>query len=89
MKNDKWFMFKNYMHNELQITREDIQEWIKSAIEEEARRVISQEFGEFNIQNKISLICKEVNWYGDSGFNDKVIKEVAKALSEKIKIEKI
>ena len=25
-KNDKWSMFKNYMHNELGITKEDIRE---------------------------------------------------------------
>jgi hypothetical protein len=28
-KNDKWSMFKNYMHNELGITKEDIREWIQ------------------------------------------------------------
>ena len=27
-KNDKWSMFKNYMHNELGITKDDIREWM-------------------------------------------------------------
>lgn len=30
-KNDKWLMFRNYMINELGITKEDIREWIEDA----------------------------------------------------------
>lgn len=30
-KNDKWTMFKNYIHNELGITKDDIRAWLKEA----------------------------------------------------------
>lgn len=41
-KNDKWLMFKQYMHNELGITKEDIREWIRDAIKDEAKQLIQQ-----------------------------------------------
>ena len=36
-KNDKWVMFRNYMHNELGITKDDIREWIKESIHDEVK----------------------------------------------------
>lgn len=35
-KNDKWTMFKNYMHNELGITKDDIRAWLKEAVQSQA-----------------------------------------------------
>lgn len=37
-KNDKWLMFRNYMINELGITKEDIREWIQDAVRIEAKK---------------------------------------------------
>lgn len=31
-KDDKWVMFRNYMHNELGITKEDIRKWIDDSV---------------------------------------------------------
>lgn len=50
MKDDKWTMFKNYMHNELGITKDDIRSWIKEAAEEQANRLVEQEFGRFDVE---------------------------------------
>ena len=33
---NKWIMFKNYMHNELGITKEDIRTWTQEAVEKAA-----------------------------------------------------
>jgi len=33
---NKWLMFKNYMHNELGITKEDIRQWIQEAVQQQA-----------------------------------------------------
>lgn len=30
--NSKWLMFKNYMHNELHITKDDIKQWVEEAV---------------------------------------------------------
>ena len=35
-------MFKNYMHNELGITKEDIREWIDDAVRDESRLLVEQ-----------------------------------------------
>lgn len=42
IRNDRWSMFKNYMHNELQISKDDIKEWLKEAVKEEAREILKQ-----------------------------------------------
>jgi len=47
---DKWKMFKNFLHNELGITCEDIREWIKESVREEARRLVAQEYEKFDIK---------------------------------------
>lgn len=67
MKNDKWEMFKNYMHNELGITKDDIRTWIKEAAEEQAQRLVKQEFGKFDINANIArIISYEFNRFNSS-----------------------
>lgn len=79
-KNDKWSMFKNYMHNELGITKDDIREWIDEAVKEEARLLVEQAFKKFDMDSRIEkAICDYRGW------NAKQIKqEIAKAAAEKI-----
>ena len=43
-KNDKWVMFRNYMHNELGITKEDIREWIDDAIKEQIKLIVDNSY---------------------------------------------
>ena len=43
-KNDKWLMFRNYMINELGITKEDIRKWIQDAVEIEAKKLAADAF---------------------------------------------
>lgn len=56
-KDDKWVMFKNYMHNELGITKEDIREWIDNSIEEQVRLVLDNTFKNIDLRD---IICREV-----------------------------
>lgn len=51
MKDDKWLMFKNYLHNELGITKEDIREWIAQAIEEQVKRYVDNEFSKQSVSD--------------------------------------
>ena len=44
-------MFKNYMHNELGITKDDIRAWIKEAVHEEAIHLVNQQVGKFSVQD--------------------------------------
>ena len=79
-KYDKWSMFKNYMHNELGITKDDIREWIDDAVREEARLLVEQAFKKLDMDSRIEkAICDSRGW------NDKQLKqEIAKAAAEKI-----
>ena len=81
MKNDKWEMFKNYMHNELGITKDDIRAWIKEAAAEQAQRLVDQEFGNFNIKSKITEIATREFNNRYSNIRSELVAEIAKKLT--------
>ncbi len=60
---NKWTMFKNYMHNELGITKEDIRTWIKEEVEVQAKAVIANESSYFSpadvLKREAKLALKE------------------------------
>ena len=58
-KNDKWSLFKNYLHNELGITKVDIREWLEEAVREEARKLIADSFKSYDIRDRIDDAIKE------------------------------
>lgn len=55
-KNDKWLMFRNYMINELGITKEDIREWIADAVRIEAKKMVADTFARENPEQMIRRI---------------------------------
>lgn len=83
-ENDKWKMFKNYMHNELGITREDIQQWINDAVHAEAQRLVNQEVVRFSIDEIVRKFLIDNSWYADKDLCDKVRQACAKQLVEKM-----
>lgn len=86
-KNDKWVLFKNYMHNELGITKEDIREWINDAIREEVKNVVDNAYGKCSIEDMIRREIKDSRlWSGDS-FSKSVIAECANQLAQKIELK--
>jgi len=91
MSNDKWAMFKNYMHNELQISKDDIRVWMKEAIQIEAEKMIKQSFGKYNINDIMKDIVKvKINdHYGrlNSSIEIELVKELAKQLSISVKVK--
>ena len=48
-KNDKWTMFKNYIHNELGITKDDIRAWLKEAVQSQAELMLKKTFDDFDM----------------------------------------
>ena len=83
-KNDKWLMFKNYMHNELGITKEDIHEWIRDAVKEEAKNLVNQAYGNFSVYDAVKNEIYKPSYFGEKTLQDSVKQAVAKVLSEKI-----
>lgn len=53
MANEKYRMFKQFMHNELGITKEDIREWVKESVREEAQRMLAKTYEDFDVKREI------------------------------------
>ena len=49
--NDKYRMFKNFMYNDLGITKEDIKNWTNEAVKETARNYIENHIEEWDVKN--------------------------------------
>jgi len=83
---NKWLMFKNYMHNELGITKEDIREWIDDAVQQQAEKMVRNEFNNFDIQKIVKRMVTEDKFYGSESLKKEVRNEVANQLLEKLEI---
>ena len=79
--NDKYKMFRNFMFNELGITKEDIKEWTKEAIDERVEKLIGQMNVEQMINNTASRIL-----YNSWNLMDAIKKDIETELAKKIDI---
>ena len=50
---DKYRMFKNYMYNDLGITKEDIKNWTKEACQETSLKFLQHEISDYQIEQYI------------------------------------
>lgn len=85
-KNDKWLMFRNYMINELGITKEDIREWIQDAVRIEAKKMAEDTFSRENPEQMIRRIVYDFDYFNTNSFNRTVIETAAKALVERFDV---
>ena len=53
MPNEKYKMFKQFMHNELGITKEDIREWVKESVREEVVKLVAKTYDDFDVKQEI------------------------------------
>jgi len=84
---DKWTLFKNYMHNELGIGKDDIRSWIQEAIDKQAKQMVDKTFVDFSVEDIVTrIVKKEVNnpAFWGNGFSMDVKEMVSKELSKKI-----
>lgn len=86
-KNDKWSLFKNYLHNELGITKEDIREWLEEAVREEARKLIADSFKSYDIRDRIDAAIKEFHGWGEKPLKTEIARELANRILEKVEIK--
>lgn len=47
---DKYRQFRNFMFNDLGITKEDIRLWVREAVAEQASKMVANEFDSFNCE---------------------------------------
>lgn len=85
-KDDKWGMFRQFMYNELGISKEIIREWIREAVQEQVTLLINKAYNNFDIE---SYLKKEIiNKYNKNDcLVDKVKSEVAKDIIQRVKFD--
>lgn len=89
MDNNKWIMFKNYMHNELGITKDDIQSWVVESVTQQAKKALSEYNCVYRIDQLITKRIDDVikgNTWNSKSFNDEIIGKVAKDLLSQIRL---
>ena len=84
-KNDKWLMFRNYMINELGITK-DIREWIQDAVRIEAKKMAEDTFAREKPEQMIRRIVYDSGYFNTYSFNRTVIETAAKALVDRFDV---
>jgi len=82
MSDDRYTMFKNFMHNELAITKDDIKKWTKDAVKQVAENYVENQMNEKTLIDKIIREAIHKPIYG--GFVDDIKKEVSRYLNNKI-----
>lgn len=87
MSNDKWKMFKNYMHNELGITKEDIRQWIQDAVKEQAESMVKHEFDNFDVHKVVERVITDDRYFGSKNLKRDIAQELTTQLMAKIKLE--
>lgn len=84
---NKWLMFKNYMHNELGITKEDIRQWIQESVEEQAKKLVEHEFNTFDVQKVVKDMVTKDQYFGSTSLKREITTELANRLLKKFKYE--
>jgi len=84
---NKWLMFKNYMHNELGISKEDIRQWIEDAVKEQAERMVKNEFDSFDARDIVRKIIFDDSYFNSKSLKREITNELSNQLMEHIKFE--
>ena len=84
---NKWLMFKNYMHNELGVTKEDIHQWIRDAVEEQAERLVKNEFGKFDVKKVVADVISDDNFFGNRRLKREISEELSKQIMERLRLD--
>jgi len=83
---NKWVMFKNYMHNELGITKEDVRQWIDESVQQQAEKMVSNEFSRFSVENTIKRLIKDDRYFGSENLKKEVMQEVGRQIADKMEL---
>ena len=84
-KDDKYGLFRQFMFNELQITKEDIRTWIKEAVEQQVEKMLHKTFGDFEPNERAAKLIADYitnNWWS----NDKLKQAVASQIVSRLKV---
>lgn len=78
-KNEKWIMFRNFMYNDLGITKAEIREWIDDAIKDQVKLILDDTFKKTDIDYLVKEEIKRV-LYNSSDIKNSIINKVVKSM---------
>lgn len=84
---DKWIMFKNYMHNELGITKEDIRQWIEEAVQKQAETLVNNEFKNFDVNRVVERVINDDKYFGSKNLKRDISQELSKQIMERLRLD--
>lgn len=83
----KWKMFRNFMYNELGITKEDIRAWLLEAAEQEAKKLAAKSFDDFDMEVVLIRAAKaEMAPHVRTALKQEIQMAIHKAISEKYEV---
>ena len=85
---DKWLMFKNYMHNELGITKEDIRQWIEDAVQKQAETLVNNEFKKFDVHKVVQKVISDDNYFGSKNLKRDIDQELSSQIMNRLRLDK-
>jgi hypothetical protein len=87
-KNDKYVLFKNFMINELGISKDDIKQWIKDSCQEIATNMVNQSYEKFNLNSVVKdLILSDSHLFESKTLRNNIVQEIAKLIAKEVNIK--
>jgi 5-bromo-4-chloroindolyl phosphate hydrolysis protein len=83
----KWQQFKRFMHEELNVSKEDIRGWIKEACQEEAQKLVNSSFGKFDLKQTIYSMVNSRQFFGNPALIQDVKDALVRVLAERLEFE--
>jgi len=83
---EKWKLFRNFMFNELGISKEDIKRWTKEAVYEIANNYVEHQFSPEIPKEIIERVVKN-RWGNEWEIRDEVIKTIAQLYLKRVKVK--
>ena len=80
-------MFKNYMHNELGITKEDIRQWIEEAVQKQAETLVNNEFKRFDVNKVVERVINDDKYFGSKNLKRDIAQELSKQIMDRLRLD--
>lgn len=74
------------MHNELDITKDDIRQWIENAVQEQAKRLVNNEFKNFDVHRVVERVINDDRYFGSKNLKRDIAQELSKQIMDKLKL---
>jgi len=84
--NDKWKMFKNFLHNEMGISKEDIREWVHESVKIQVENIVANSFKRFSLENFLERQYIKGLRDNDRWETNDIKREIAKIIAKNIKV---